>query len=121
MDVKNELESLKEQLEMFKEQHPNLQVYITVSKEFNDELTKFLGTDEYSIRLMELYGCKYQVSPFVDNYNWIIWLFDYSQILGQWNTFQDEIYKLSHLFSYVTSDAKEKEGSWADSWQTVND
>jgi hypothetical protein len=33
--------------------------------------------------------------------------------LGQWNTFQDKMYNLTHLFTYITSDAKEdnKEGN----------
>jgi hypothetical protein len=56
----------------------------------------------------------------VDKYNWIVWLFDYSQILWQWNTFQDKIYKLSHLFTYSTSDEKTSgETGWeANSWIT---
>ena len=108
MATKEQLESIKEQVEYIKEKFPDFNIYITVSKDFNEELTKFLGTEDYSIRLEELYGCKYQVSPFVDWYKWIVWLFDYSQILWQWNTYQDKIYKLSHLFTYITSDACEE-------------
>jgi hypothetical protein len=97
-----------------KQKYPDFTIYITVSKEFNDALSTHLWTDDYKIRLEELYGCRYQVSPFVDKYHRVVGLFDYSQILGQWNTFQDKIYKLSHLFTYVTSDAKEE------SWDSEN-
>ena len=112
MDIDRQLEDIKVQVDLTKEKYPDFNVYITVSKEFNEKLSKHLGTEDYSIRLEELYGCKYQVSPFVDRYDWIVWLFDYSQILGQWNTFQDKVYKLSHLFTYSTSDAEEK--GWND-------
>ena len=112
MNIDKQLEDIKEQVQFTKEQYPDFNIYITVSKEFNDKLAKHLGTEDYSIRLEELYGCKYQVSPFVDKYDWIVWLFDYSQILGQWNAFQDKMYKLSHLFTYSTSDAKE--GNWGE-------
>jgi hypothetical protein len=66
MAVKEQLASIKEQVEYIKEKFPDFNIYITVSKDFNEELAKFLGTEDYSIRLEELYGCKYQVSPFVD-------------------------------------------------------
>ena len=112
MAIEKQLEDIKAQVDILKEKYPDFNIYITVSKDFNDLLAKHLGTEDYSIRLEELYGCKYQVSPFVDKYSWIVWLFDYSQILWQWNTFQDKIYKLSHLFTYATSDAKESEASW---------
>lgn len=108
LDVTKELIDIQVQVEVLKKEYPDFDIYITVSKEFNDLLTTHLGTEEYKIRLEELYGCKYQVSPFVDKYNWIVGLFDYSQILWQWNTFQDKIYKLSHLFTYATSDGEEK-------------
>ena len=113
MDIEKELADLQEQAELLKQQYPNFQVYITTSKAFNDALTKYLGTEDYSIRLEELFWCKYQVSPFIDKYNWVVGLFDYSQILGQRNTFQDKMYNLTHLFTYITSDAKEddKEGN----------
>jgi hypothetical protein len=81
MDIEKELADLQEQAELLKEQYPDFQVYITTSKEFNDALTKHLGTEDYSIRLEELFGCRYQVSPFIDKYNWVVGLFDYSQIL----------------------------------------
>ena len=112
MAIEKQLEDIKAQVDILKEKYPDFNIYITVSKDFNDLLAKHLGTEDYSIRLEELYGCKYQVSPFVDKYSWIVWLFDYSQILWQWNTFQDKMYKLSHLFTYATSDAKENEASW---------
>ena len=108
LDITKELIDIQVQVEILKKEYPDFDIYITVSKEFNDLLTAHLGTEEYKIRLEELYGCKYQVSPFVDKYNWIVGLFDYSQILWQWNTFQDKMYKLSHLFTYATSDVKEK-------------
>lgn len=111
MNIEKELEDIKEQVEYVKEEYPDFNIHITVSKEFNDVLSKYLGTDDYSIRLEELYWCRYHVSPFVDKYDWIVGLFDYSQILGQWNTFQDKQYKLSHLFTYSTSDAKESRES----------
>ena len=81
MNIDVELICIKEQVELMKKANPDFDVYITVSKDFNDLLAKHLGTEDYSIRLEELYGCKYQVSPFVDKYNWIVGLFDYSQIL----------------------------------------
>lgn len=113
IDIERNLAEIKEQVELMKKANPDFNIYITVSKSFNEELAKHLGTEDYSIRLEELYGCKYQVSPFVDKYNWIVWLFDYSQILWQWNTFQDKMYKLSHLFTYATSDGESKiENYW---------
>lgn len=111
LDVAKELVDIQVQVELMKQKYPDFDIYITVNKEFNDALSTHLWTDDYKIRLDELYGCRYQVSPFVDKYNWVIGLFDYSQILGQWNTFQDKQYKLSHLFTYVTNDAKEKSDS----------
>lgn len=108
LDVTKELIDIQVQVEILKKEYPDFDIYITVSKEFNDLLTAHLGTEEYKIRLDELYGCKYQVSPFVDKYDWIVGLFDYSQILWQWNTFQDKMYKLSHLFTYATSNGKEE-------------
>lgn len=110
MDIEKELADLQEQAELLKAQYPDFQVYITTSKGFNDVLTKYLWTEDYSIRLEQLFWCKYQVSPFIDKYNWVVGLFDYSQILGQWNTFQDKMYNLTHLFTYVTSDDVKKEG-----------
>ena len=107
MDIEKELADLQEQAELLKEKYPDFKIYITTSKAFNDALTKHLGTEDYSIRLEELFGCRYQVSPFIDKYDWVVGLFDYSQILWQWNTFQDKMYNLTHLFTYVTSDAKE--------------
>jgi len=111
MNIDEQLEDIKEQVAYIKEANPDFTVYITVSKDFNEALSKHLGTEDYSIRLEELYGCKYQVSPFVDKYYWIVGLFDYSQILWQWNTFQDKMYKLSHLFTYATSDGREEDWS----------
>lgn len=72
IDIERNLAEIKEQVELMKKANPDFNIYITVSKEFNEELAKHLGTEDYSIRLEELYGCKYQVSPFVDRYNWIV-------------------------------------------------
>ena len=114
IDIEKELADMKEQIGYIKQQYPDFEVRITVSKEFNDALSTHLWTENYKIRLEELFECKYQVSPFVDKYLWIVGLFDYSQILGQWNTFQDKMYKLSHLFAYATNDAEEKSGDWSE-------
>ena len=81
MDIEKELADLQEQAELLKEKYPDFKIYITTSKAFNDALTKHLGTEDYSIRLEELFGCRYQVSPFIDKYDWVVGLFDYSQIL----------------------------------------
>ena len=55
MDIEKELADLQEQAELLKAQYPNFQVYITTSKGFNEALTKYLGTEDYSIRLEELF------------------------------------------------------------------
>jgi hypothetical protein len=55
MDIEKELADLQEQAELLKQQYPNFQVYITTSKAFNEQLTKYLGTEDYSIRLEELF------------------------------------------------------------------
>lgn len=102
------LEKIRSAVEKVKELRPNRKVYITVSKEVDQELRTFLGTDDYSIRLEELYGCRYQVSPFVWKYLWIVGVFDYSQILGQRNTYQDEMYSIDDLFTYVTDDGNKE-------------
>ena len=115
IDIAKELVDIQVQVELMKQKYPDFNIYITVNKEFNDALSAHLWTEDYKIRLEELYGCRYQVSPFVDSYNRVVGLFDYSQILGQWNTFQDKMYKLSHLFTYVTSDAKEESNNWENS------
>lgn len=112
MDVRNELERIQEHIDLLKQEYPDFQIYITVSKEFNEKVVQFLGAEEYKIRLEELYGCRYQVSPFVVDQDWVVGLFDYSQILGQWNTFQDKMYKLNHLFAYYTNDAKKENNDW---------
>lgn len=109
MNVRDELEKIHTNIDLLKQQYPDFQVYITVSKEFNDKVIEFLGTEDYKIRLEELYGCRYQVSPFVVDQDWVVGLFDYSQILGQWNTFQDKMYKLNHLFAYYINDAKKED------------
>ena len=72
MNIDNELVCIKEQIERLQKKFPDFQIYITASKEFNEQLTKHLGTEDYSIRLEELFGQKYQVSPFMDKYNWVV-------------------------------------------------
>lgn len=105
--VKNELDRIRDAITDMKAKYPEFPVYISVSKEFNERLTKFLNWEDYSIRLEQLFGCRYSVSPFIDTDDqWIVGLFDYSQILGQWNTFQDRQYKISHLKSYITDNDK---------------
>ena len=42
MDIEKELANLQEQAEWFKEKYPDFQVYITTSKTFNEQLTKYL-------------------------------------------------------------------------------
>lgn len=55
MNIDKQLEEIKEQVQILKDMYPDFNIYITVSKEFNDLLAKHLGTDDYSIRLEELY------------------------------------------------------------------
>lgn len=105
--IRNELDRIRYAITDMKAKYPEFPVYISVSKEFNERLTKFLNWEDYNIRLEQLFGCRYSVSPFIDTDDqWIVGLFDYSQILGQWNTFQDRQYKISHLKSYITDNDK---------------
>ena len=55
IDIERNLAEIKEQVELMKQNNPTFNIYITVSKEFNEELAKHLGTEDYSIRLEELY------------------------------------------------------------------
>lgn len=55
MDIDKQLEDIKEQVEYTKQAYPDFNIYITVSKDFNDALSKHLGTEDYSIRLEELF------------------------------------------------------------------
>ncbi len=102
--MEDELKRIHDAISDMKAKYPDFPIYISVSKEFNDKLTEFLNWTDYSIRLEQLFGCRYSVSPFIDTDDqWIVWLFDYSQILGQWNTFQDNQYRISHLKSFITN------------------
>ena len=112
--MQEKLLKIKTAVEQLKKQYPDYQVYITVSKSLNDGIIKFLQGDDYSIRLNSMFSAEYRVSPFMDGgIDFIVWLFDYSQILGLWNSAQDNQYKLSHLFKALVinyeEDAKEEE------------
>ena len=90
LDVPAVLRKVKEQIADLKEKHPEWKVYLSVTPEFNEAVTNFLSDPDYSIRLSELYGADYRVSPFLSEDMWyIVSWFDYSMILWQWNTFND--------------------------------
>lgn len=78
------------------------QIHITVSKEMNERILNFITSrtkDKYWITLNSLYWCQYHVSPFINpttnegtdanNIGVVIGLFNYAQMLWQWNTFTD--------------------------------
>lgn len=117
-----ELNEIKAAIDEIRTKVPWYPVYVTVSKEFNEELMKFLGWEDYKIWLKGIYDAIYWVSPFIDNdIKWMVWLFDYSQILWLWNSWNDNAYRLSHLFDNVIikKDAKEESSEgWEDSWIT---
>ena len=106
------IQSIVDKANKLKEAQPDKDVFITVSKEFNDEFMKQLGGETYGIKLYELKGFRYSVSPFVGNdRQYVIGYFDYAQLLWQWNTFQDVLYTLDDLLTYY--DWKEKSsGDW---------
>jgi len=89
MDI---LKLIKSEVEQLQAKYPDKKLYITVSPDINEAITNYLGTEDYGIQLRTLFGCDYRVSPFMDGVNSIISLFDYSLILGQWNSFNDETY-----------------------------
>lgn len=96
-------------------------VYVTVSKEFNTELVDFLWWWDYDVWLSRIFDAEYSVSPFIDNdIRWMVWVFDYAQILGIWNSTQDKMYKISHLFDniIIKKNAKEESSEW---WENSND
>lgn len=100
----DELKRIQQAIADVKAKYPDFPIYISVSKDFNDALTKHLNGEDYSIRLEQLFGCRYSVSPFIDTDDqWIVGLFDYASILGQWNTFQDNQYKISHLKCFISN------------------
>jgi hypothetical protein len=86
-----------------KEKYPDKKLYITVSPDINTKLIEFLKWEDYELRLTGLFNEEYRVSPFMDGVNFIVSLFDYSQMLGQWNTFNDEQYWIKELYDSCIS------------------
>lgn len=116
-----ELKEIKQAIDKIRTDVPWFRVYVTVSKSFNDELVKFLGWEDYDVWLSRIFDAEYSVSPFIDNnIKWMVWVFDYAQILGIWNATQDKQYRISHLFDNIVIKNAEKEEGW-DSWENSND
>lgn len=121
MDVDKELMEIKGAITKLKADCPWFRIYVTASKEFNEKLLDYLWGSEYKIWLRGMFDTDYSVSPFIDNnIMWMVWLFDYSQILGLRNSQNDNQYKLSHLFDKLIVKNAEKEEGW-DSWENSND
>lgn len=106
-----ELDEIKGAILSMKEKYPDKKLYITVSKELNDAIVNFLKWEDYSLRLTGLFNEEYRVSPFMDGVNFIVSLFDYSQMLWQWNTFNDVQYWIKELYdnfiSYKNTDTND--------------
>ena len=116
--MQEELASIKLAIDQLTKQQPDYPVYVTVSKEFNDKLVSFLQWDDYKLRINQIFDAEYRVSPFIDwDIEYIIGLFDYSQILWLWNSTQDRQYKLSHLFNnlVIKRNDNEKENNESNS------
>lgn len=95
------LDCIRAQADDLHEKNPDKPVYISVSKDFNEKLTKWLWWKDYGIKLNELFGYNYGASPFIESPRaWVVGYFSYAQLLGQWNTFQDTMYTLDDLFNY---------------------
>ena len=90
-------------------------VHITVSKDANELILKYITKntkDKYWLTLNSLFWCAYHVSPFLNEDNTettteepimaVVWLFNYAQMLWQWNTFIDNWrkYNLKDLLEY---------------------
>lgn len=106
--MQEQLASIKLAIDQLRASNPDYPVYVTVCKEFNDQLVKFLGGEDYSIRINNIFDAEYRVSPFIDwDIDYIVGLFDYSQILWLWNSTQDRQYKLSHLFNHLVIKRKD--------------
>lgn len=121
MDINQELMEIKGAIAKLKEECPGFRIYVTASKEFNAKLLDYLWGSDYKIWLRGMFDTDYSVSPFIDNnIQWMVWLFDYSQILGLWNSQNDNQYKLSHLFDKLIVKNAEKEEGW-DIWENSND
>lgn len=110
MDILN---LIKGKVQALQEKYPDKKLYITVNPTLNEYLVKHLGTEDYGIQLKTLYNCEYRVSPFMDGVNFIVSLFDYSLILWQWNSFNDEMYWLKELYDAFI-DYKIEENDWWD-------
>lgn len=79
----------------------NDMIHITVSKDANELILKYITKntkDKYWLTLNSLFWCAYHVSPFLSNTDTntdedpimaVVWLFNYAQMLWQWNTFTD--------------------------------
>ena len=104
LKVQSALSKIQYSVDDMKAKFPDFPIYISVSKEFNERLVKYLSSKDYGVRLEQLFGCRYSVSPFIDTGDdWIVGLFDYASILWQWNTFQDKTYKTSHLLTFIST------------------
>jgi hypothetical protein len=76
------IQAIVDKANKLKEAQPDKDVYISVSKEFNDEFMKQLGGETYGIKLYELKGFKYNVSPFIsEDKKYVVGYFDYAQLL----------------------------------------
>ena len=98
-----ELDEIKNAVQTMKEKYPDKKLYITVSKELNEAVVNFLKWEDYDLRITGLFNEEYRVSPFMDGVNFIVSLFDYSQMLGQWNTFNDVQYWIKELMDVFIS------------------
>jgi len=98
-----ELDEIKNAVQTMKEKYPDKKLYITVSKELNEAVVNFLKWEDYDLRITGLFNEEYRVSPFMDGVNFIVSLFDYSQMLGQWNTFNDVQYWIKELMDVYIS------------------
>ena len=98
-----ELDEIKNAVLTMKEKYPDKKLYITVDKALNEAIVNFLKWEDYSLKLTGLFNEEYRVSPFMDGVNFIVSLFDYSQMLGQWNTFNDVQYWVKELYDSFIS------------------
>lgn len=116
--IKTEVQKIIMLAHTLQQENLDKPVIITVSKGFNDSFMQYLGWDEYWVKLFELGWFKYSVSPFInDDRKYIISYFDYWQLLGQWNAFNDVLYTLDDLFKYYdwTNDTA---NNWNSDWAT---
>ena len=101
------LEQIKDAIEEVKNQTKleEKDIHITVSKDTHEEIVRTImwpaldaiweltwSNNTEIIWLNKLFWCNYHVSPFItaDSHIWVVvWVFNYAQMLGQWNTFTD--------------------------------